>query len=78
MELRRKDLRVLIERQELEQFRGGAAPVRRGIDEGADGIDEGVGWGRGVEGFEHFAGSAIQGGGGGLGPSEGVGVAGSG
>jgi hypothetical protein len=78
----RKDLRVFAEREELEQFGSGAAPVGRGIKEDADGSDEGIAWGRGIEGFEHgFEDSlrgAVQGGGGGLGPSEGGGVAGSG
>ena len=70
-----EDSRGLAERQELEQFGGGAAPVRSAIQEGVDGIDEGVGWGRRIEGFEHLARGAVQGGGGGLGPSEGGGVA---
>jgi hypothetical protein len=43
------------------------------VEEGGDGIDERVGRRRGVEGFEH-----IEGGGGGLGPGEGGGVAGVG
>ena len=78
IEPRRKGSRGLAERQELEQFGGGAAPVRSAEREGADGIDEGVGWGRRIEGFEHLARGAVQGGGGGLGPSEGGGVAGGG
>src|ERR1035437_3780835 len=78
IELEREGARVLAERQELEQFGCGAGPVERAIPEGADRIDEGVGRGRGVEGFEHFPRGAVQGGGGGLGPSAGGGMAGVG
>src|ERR1035437_6490284 len=52
IELVRKGSRVAAERQELEQFGGGAGPVGRAIQEGADGIDEWVGRGRSVEGGE--------------------------
>src|ERR1035437_1203183 len=78
IELVRKGSRVSAERQELEQFGGGAGPAGDAIQEGADGIDEGGGRGGGVEGFEHFPRGAVQGGGGGLGPSAGGGMAGVG
>ena len=77
-EFRRKGSRVWAEREELQQFGGRAAPAGRGTEECADGIDKGVAWGRRVEGFEHFGRGAVEGGGGGLRPSEGGGVAGSG
>lgn len=76
MEVRRKGSRGLAERQELEQLGSGAAPVGRVIEECAHGIDEGAGWGRDMESFEHFVRGVVQGWGGGLRPSEGVGVAG--
>ena len=73
----RKGPRVLRERQKNEQFGGGAAPVGRAIEECAYGIDQGVGWRWGFEGVPHFPRGAIQGGGSGLGPGKGGGVAGS-
>jgi hypothetical protein len=73
-----EDSRGLAERQELEQLGGGAAPVRRAIQEVADGIDEGVGRRGSVESREHLVGGAVEGGDGGQGPSEGGGVAGGG
>jgi hypothetical protein len=78
VELRRKGSRGLRERQKNEQFGGGAAPVGRATEETANGIDKGVGWGWGFEGFPHMPRGAIQGWGSGLGPGQGGGVAGSG
>jgi hypothetical protein len=75
IELPRQRLRVWAEREELEQFRGGTAPSGRALQEGVDGIDEGIRRGRGVEGFEHFLGGAVEGGGCALGPRESGGVA---
>jgi hypothetical protein len=78
MEQRREGSRSLREWQEQEQFGGGAGPIGRATEEGADGIDKRVGWGRGLEGFPHIPRSAIQGGGSGLDPGKGGGVAGAG
>ena len=66
------------ERQEGKQVGGGAGPAGRAVEEGVYGIDQGVGWRRGIEGVPHLRRGAIQGRGGGLGPGEGGGVAGSG
>jgi hypothetical protein len=76
-ELPGKGPRVLSERQKNEQFGGGAGPMGRAIEECAYGIDKGVGWRWGFEGLPHFPRRAIQGGGSGLGPGKGGGVAGS-
>ena len=76
IELHPQGSRGFAERYQLEQVGCGADPVGGVMHEGAHGNDEGVGWRRGVEGLLHFVGCAVEGGGGGLGPGEGGGVAG--